>query len=224
MFSCKFCQIFKSTVPDDCFCSQHQSFIEKYDLIKHPSQIWFFYLLSRIILERIYYLVFEINNLMTVHVLGLKGRRYCKLNFEYYQILILLSWNQILYLFENKNYKFTTFEINLGLSFFFFFTLFPISFYSDLAYHTGMLFMVFWNQARPLQFHSCCHPMLNYHNYARIKQEITMRHKFVVIKNTSWYNLFHSTKKWNFPLRIFVVYVNKSVVFCGFDHIYYRNP
>ena len=128
MFSCKFCQIFKSTVPDDCFCSQHQSFIEKYDLIKHPSQIWFFYLRSWIILERIYYLVFEINNLMTVHVLGLKGKRYCKLNFEYYQILILLSWNQILYLFENKNYKFTTFEINVGLSFFFFLLCFRFHF------------------------------------------------------------------------------------------------
>ena len=31
-------------------------------------------------------------------------------------------------------------------------------------------------------------------------------------------------KKWSFPLRISSVNVTKSAVFCGFGHIYWRNP
>ena len=31
-------------------------------------------------------------------------------------------------------------------------------------------------------------------------------------------------KKWSFPLRISSVNVTKSAVFCGFGHIYLRNP
>ena len=31
-------------------------------------------------------------------------------------------------------------------------------------------------------------------------------------------------KKWSFPLRISSVYMTKSAVFCGFGHIYWRNP
>ena len=31
-------------------------------------------------------------------------------------------------------------------------------------------------------------------------------------------------KKWSFPLRISSVNMTKSAVFCGFGHIYWRNP
>ena len=31
-------------------------------------------------------------------------------------------------------------------------------------------------------------------------------------------------KKWNFPLKISSVNVTKSAAFCGFGHIYGRNP
>ena len=41
---------------------------------------------------------------------------------------------------------------------------------------------------------------------------------------TFWSNLILSLhKKWSFPLRIYSVNVTKSVVSCGFDHIYWRN-
>ena len=31
-------------------------------------------------------------------------------------------------------------------------------------------------------------------------------------------------KKWSFPLRISPVSVTKSAIFCGFGHIYWKNP
>ena len=34
----------------------------------------------------------------------------------------------------------------------------------------------------------------------------------------------HWKQKWSFPLRISSVNVTKSTVYCGFDHIYWRNP
>ena len=40
--------------------------------------------------------------------------------------------------------------------------------------------------------------------------------------NQDWIHSLH--KKWNFPLKISSINVIKSAVFCGFGHIYLRNP
>ena len=42
--------------------------------------------------------------------------------------------------------------------------------------------------------------------------------------NARWFVLGTLHKKWSFPLRISSVNVTKSVVSCGFRHIYWRNP
>ena len=39
-----------------------------------------------------------------------------------------------------------------------------------------------------------------------------------------FHSLHHCTKKWSFPLRIYLVNVIKSSGNCGFGHIYWRNP
>ena len=45
-------------------------------------------------------------------------------------------------------------------------------------------------------------------------------------KNANFFITFAETlhKKWSFPLMISLVNVTKSAVYCGFAHIYWRNP
>ena len=47
--------------------------------------------------------------------------------------------------------------------------------------------------------------------------------KFGLFPIVFWSVAFILDKKWSFPLRVSLVNVSKSAVFCGFFHIYWRN-
>ena len=59
---------------------------------------------------------------------------------------------------------------------------------------------------------------------ASLRRSEAIAFTFESVPDSTWTSWVTLHKIWNFPLRIFSVYITKSAGNCGFVHVYWKNP